>query len=291
MLCGLGAFELQHLYRMLAMVCEALSFVYIGIALPKLGSPSMGKGWIIAPLLVLFCIVGRGASTAVCSFIVNKTRGPSERLSKPMQRIIWMAGLRGGVAFALASAASQITADHEVGEMLPPLTLFIVLISMVSITSTLPFALRKLGLTTSNGAARQPGASASIELAPATQNSVALLQSSAEPATDVVIETPPTPALPADAAKVVAQGSEGASSSQASAEAGASFASPDTHESDSSAMLSPERERHSVRASLTHMASTAAHSLVNAANRALIRTQSNQSLAQDDTYGASEDHT
>lgn len=101
----------HQLYRMASGLCECLAFIYIGLALPKLGSDGMKRGWPIALLVLVFCLLARGVSTAACTWIVNKLRVPAERVSRPARLAIWMAGLRGGVAFALATAAAKAISD------------------------------------------------------------------------------------------------------------------------------------------------------------------------------------
>jgi NhaP-type Na+/H+ or K+/H+ antiporter len=101
----------QHLYRMLAMLCEALCFVYIGVALPMLGSRGMKASWPVALVMVVLCVSARGVSTFVCTHLINYFRAPDKKISPAAKLVIWMAGLRGGVAFALATAAAKIVTN------------------------------------------------------------------------------------------------------------------------------------------------------------------------------------
>ena len=96
---------------MLAMLFESLAFVYVGLALPSLGSQGMKDGWHIALILVVLCVTARAVSTSFCVSIINFLRPAATRVSKSAQFVIWLAGLRGGVAYALAKAAAKVVTD------------------------------------------------------------------------------------------------------------------------------------------------------------------------------------
>lgn len=156
-LCHTPNLHLQHLYRMLAHLAEALSFVYIGIALPLLGSPGMrAGGWPIAVIMVVLCVAARGISTFVCCRIVNYWRPPAAAISRGSAVVIWMAGLRGGVAFALATAAAKVVTSPDVAAMMPPVTIFIVLVSMLSISTSIGRVIKYFGLDGASATTSSP---------------------------------------------------------------------------------------------------------------------------------------
>jgi NhaP-type Na+/H+ or K+/H+ antiporter len=137
-----------HFFRILAHICEALSFCYIGIALPLLGSKAMSSngGWQLAFLLIVLCLGARAVSTYVCTKIVNYTRPASKKVSNEARFVIWLCGLRGGVAFALATAASKVITNPAVAAVVPPVTLFVVLFTMVTVSPSMPRVIKKFGL-------------------------------------------------------------------------------------------------------------------------------------------------
>jgi NhaP-type Na+/H+ or K+/H+ antiporter len=55
-----------------------------------------------AALALAFCLLARFLNIFPLSFIANLCRNESNRISVKMQTVLWFAGLRGAVAFALA---------------------------------------------------------------------------------------------------------------------------------------------------------------------------------------------
>ena len=60
------------------------------------------KGWNFgfSIIVICFCLISRFFNTFPCAFIANKFR--SNAVSARMQVVIWFAGLRGAIAFALS---------------------------------------------------------------------------------------------------------------------------------------------------------------------------------------------
>jgi sodium/hydrogen exchanger 8 len=91
-------------YKCIALVAETFVFIYLGMALVTF--PIFDHTvWMLTFWAILACFVGR-LHIFVGSWLANCFRGPNSELkpiSGPYAFIMWFSGLRGGVAFALAS--------------------------------------------------------------------------------------------------------------------------------------------------------------------------------------------
>lgn len=103
--CLLGSFFLKQL----ATLGDCGVFVLVGISVMGLTT----KGWYFGLFVMLFCLVGRLASTIPVAYTVNKMKEvvgrvneiPEEGwnlLTKQHVFMMWHAGLRGGIALALS---------------------------------------------------------------------------------------------------------------------------------------------------------------------------------------------
>jgi len=91
----------EKIFATLATVTEMIVFLYMGMGV----FTGKFKHWnLVFSLLALsFCVIGRAANIFPLSWVANKARrkGP-ERITYKMQIVLWFAGLRGAIAFALA---------------------------------------------------------------------------------------------------------------------------------------------------------------------------------------------
>ena len=62
------------------------------------------KNWDLTFSIVAFvgCLVGRALDIFPLSFVANLCRERSNKISAKMQVVLWFAGLRGAIAFALS---------------------------------------------------------------------------------------------------------------------------------------------------------------------------------------------
>jgi len=91
----------EQIFATLATVSETIVFLYMGMG------AFTGKfaNWNLAFSLygMLFCVVGRFLNIFPLSFILNRFRVKrSDKISCKMQMVLWFAGLRGAIAYALA---------------------------------------------------------------------------------------------------------------------------------------------------------------------------------------------
>mmetsp|Transcript_30409 Transcript_30409/g.35414 ORF Transcript_30409/g.35414 Transcript_30409/m.35414 type:complete len:563 (-) Transcript_30409:148-1836(-) len=91
----------EQIFATLATVAETIVFMYMGMTV----FTSKFEHWDIKFLLyaMLFCVIGRICNIMPLSFISNLCRKTSQRITFPMQAVLCFAGLRGAIAFALAT--------------------------------------------------------------------------------------------------------------------------------------------------------------------------------------------
>lgn len=88
-----------------------LVFVLLGVTILQ---DSLKYDFYLITMTSLGCIIARFAGTVLLSLVLNIRRPESDRISWKSQIIIWNAGLRGAVAYALAvsSAMPQTNKEH-----------------------------------------------------------------------------------------------------------------------------------------------------------------------------------
>lgn len=91
----------EQIFETLATVMETMVFLYMGMGV------FTGKfnhwNWKFSAFAYLFCLIGRAANIFPLSWISNRCRRKeSSKITSKMQVVLWFAGLRGAIAFALA---------------------------------------------------------------------------------------------------------------------------------------------------------------------------------------------
>jgi sodium/hydrogen exchanger 8 len=95
-----SALASEQIFATLATIAETAVFLYMGMSVFTEGFRHFD---IITSLLaLLLCILGRFLNIFPLSFLSNLCRSESNRISLRMQCVLWFAGLRGAIAFALA---------------------------------------------------------------------------------------------------------------------------------------------------------------------------------------------
>jgi len=132
----------HHLFKTVAFVAETFVFVYLGMNVT--GFYSFHLKW--DPVLIVFsliaCLVSRMVNIFPLSFIANL--GRKNKISFKMQIMVWFAGLRGAIAFALAL---NMRTSHR-SEVITT-TLFLVLFTTIILGSSTSFVLKTLDLDAS----------------------------------------------------------------------------------------------------------------------------------------------
>ena len=101
---------MYNLTRAVKEVAEMLVFVLLGVTILQ---DALKYDWFLISMTCLGCIIARALATVVLTFILNLLRPESDRISYKSQLVIWNAGLRGAVAYALAVSSSMPKVDMK----------------------------------------------------------------------------------------------------------------------------------------------------------------------------------
>merc|ERR1712176_581710 len=94
--------SIPHVVHTFALLSETFLYAYLGITAGASFQPEIGWKW--SPWLIvvtsILCLASRAAHIFPFSWLLNLRR--KRPISYKMQTVMWFAGLRGAVAFALA---------------------------------------------------------------------------------------------------------------------------------------------------------------------------------------------
>ena len=91
----------EQIFATLATISETIVFLYMGMGV--FTGRFADWNWRFSLFAMLFCLIGRFLNIFPLSFILNIFRERNKsHISKKMQSVLWFAGLRGAIAFALA---------------------------------------------------------------------------------------------------------------------------------------------------------------------------------------------
>mmetsp|Transcript_29353 Transcript_29353/g.85557 ORF Transcript_29353/g.85557 Transcript_29353/m.85557 type:complete len:617 (-) Transcript_29353:67-1917(-) len=117
MLAHYNSYNLSHVARStvevavhtLAQMSEYFVFLYIGMGFFTGRFTRWNVGFILVSIAV--CLFARLLNTFPCSFLSNLRRADSKKIPFRMQVVIWFAGLRGAIAFALSQTMPLVNRD------------------------------------------------------------------------------------------------------------------------------------------------------------------------------------
>jgi NhaP-type Na+/H+ or K+/H+ antiporter len=130
-------------YETVAHSCETLVFIFLGLGLSAFNHPYDKLGWATVPLTILNLSVARVLNIGIVSFLVNKSR-QEKKISFKFQFVMWLAGLRGSMAYALALKS---TFDFEKGPIMLIDTLIYAFVSILIVGSLMNPVLSKLDVS------------------------------------------------------------------------------------------------------------------------------------------------
>lgn len=91
----------EQIFATLATVTETIVFLYMGMGV--FTGRFQNWNYVFSFFALLFCVIGRAINIFPLSWIANLSRNRDEnRIPLKMQFVLWFAGLRGAIAFALA---------------------------------------------------------------------------------------------------------------------------------------------------------------------------------------------
>jgi sodium/hydrogen exchanger 8 len=92
----------EQIFATFATLTETVVFIYMGMGV----FTGKFKNWdiLFSVLALVFCLVGRFLNIFPLSWIANRCRRGSNKIPLEMQTVLWFAGLRGAIAFALSES-------------------------------------------------------------------------------------------------------------------------------------------------------------------------------------------
>ncbi|KAL8273550.1 hypothetical protein Esti_002616 [Eimeria stiedai] len=152
MLCHFNTYNLSTQSRLsirlfvqtIALLCDKCAFAYLGVV-AALGFGHRSWNFSFAFFGLLSTGLSRAAFVFPFSFLTNRSRRRADRMNLGQQLILWLAGLRGAIAFALAMS---IPCDGDVWrkhcrdnkDLLVATTLLLVVVTTVGVGSSLEYA-------------------------------------------------------------------------------------------------------------------------------------------------------
>jgi len=137
------AAALASAYGALAQTFEAFVFLYMGLAFSLVTDASdVDVGF--ALVAVVAVTVARAVHVALVLALWNASRPPPKRVNFAGGLVVFLAGLRGPMAFALSAAAAR--ADPRNGAVIQTSTVILIAVTLVVLSAVTPSAVRALGV-------------------------------------------------------------------------------------------------------------------------------------------------
>ena len=136
----------RKFFKVVAFGCESFVFVYMGLALFSFRQDAAFVHWKLYAVAALAMLLGRACNVFPVTALVNCRRRAERRISMGFQKIVWFAGLRGAVAFALALKARvdydarDVAGTPGAGRAIFTMTLVMVLLTVLGMGGSI-FAL------------------------------------------------------------------------------------------------------------------------------------------------------
>jgi solute carrier family 9 (sodium/hydrogen exchanger), member 8 len=146
-------------YETVAHSAETLVFIFLGLGLFAFNHPYKKMGYGMIPLTILNLSVARALNIGIVSYLVNKSR-THKLIDRKFQFVMWVAGLRGAMAYALALKS---TFDFDKGPIMLVVTLIYAVISIVGVGSFMNTILTKMDVSDKTGAKASTAMTAMIK--------------------------------------------------------------------------------------------------------------------------------
>lgn len=125
----------------MAVTADQIIFLFLGIGLFAFNHPYDKLGVGLAVTTVINLNFARFLNIAIVTFLVNQSRTKNTKISPKMQFVMWLSGLRGAMAYALAL---KCTVDLEMGPVILIDTLIYAFVTILGVGSFLNPILAKL---------------------------------------------------------------------------------------------------------------------------------------------------
>ena len=130
-------------YETVSHSAETLVFIFLGLGLSAFNHPYEQMGWAMIPLTILNLGIARAVNIWIVTFLVNKSRN-HKKITPKFQFVMWLAGLRGAMAYALALKSFF---DFERGPIMLIVTLIYSFISILGVGTLMSPILEKLDVS------------------------------------------------------------------------------------------------------------------------------------------------
>jgi len=117
-----------------AFVTESMVFLFLGIGVFAIKHPFKEMGWSGFVITTINLNLARYFNVYIVSFFVNKSRSEGSKINGKQKFVMWVAGLRGAMAYALALDIAQ---EGMAGQMILVITLLYSLFTILGISSFL----------------------------------------------------------------------------------------------------------------------------------------------------------
>ena len=134
---------LKTSYETVAHSAETLVFIFLGLGLTAFNHPYQQMGWAMIPLTIINLSIARALNIGIVTYLVNRSRN-HKKVTPKFQFVMWIAGLRGAMAYALALKSFF---DFEMGPIMLIVTLIYSFISILLIGSVLNPILESLDVS------------------------------------------------------------------------------------------------------------------------------------------------
>ncbi|CAF3426268.1 unnamed protein product [Rotaria sp. Silwood1] len=129
-LSNVGRQSITVIFRTIAFLAETCVFVYLGLGIFEYQHAFHPK---LIFWTILLTLIGRAAHVFPLSFVMNCFRSKNHRITFSMQLIMWFAGLRGAISYALSVHVGQYynESEEELKRTLVTTTLITVLFTIL----------------------------------------------------------------------------------------------------------------------------------------------------------------
>mmetsp|Transcript_25620 Transcript_25620/g.39420 ORF Transcript_25620/g.39420 Transcript_25620/m.39420 type:complete len:214 (+) Transcript_25620:935-1576(+) len=118
----------------IAYITESMVFLFLGIGVFAIDHPYQEMGWGSIMIAGLNLNLARALNIWVVTALVNRTRTVGTKINGKQQFVMWVAGLRGAMAYALALDASK---ENMAGRIMLVITLLYALFTILIVSSIL----------------------------------------------------------------------------------------------------------------------------------------------------------
>lgn len=125
---------LQTIWQTLSSSFDVIVFLFLGIGLTAFDHPYATMGWGLILTTIVNLNLARGINVIIVSWCVNRSRR-KHRIGCKMQTVMWVAGLRGAMAYALALKC--VAPFGEMGRVILLVTLLYAFLTILGVGSVL----------------------------------------------------------------------------------------------------------------------------------------------------------